>query len=167
MRTLYGARASDFLKTKNGCPGLRIRGHCEFLLPPAAIRRTPTCLRLTEEVSTSWLKGLGPPTSTTQQSAGRQPMLPSCTTSPPGARATSRSARTGICWSIPPRIRTRFIDLKELVDKLELRGIHLPILIRFAEILKHRLGEMHGAFQHAIKEHGYKGELSLRVTRSR
>ena len=57
----------------------------------------------------------------------------------------------------PTKDTNRSIDLKELVDKLELRGIYLPILIRFAEILKHRLGEMHSAFQSAIAEHGYKG----------
>jgi arginine decarboxylase len=39
---------------------------------------------------------------------------------------------------------------------MDLRGISLPILIRFGEILQHRLGEMHGAFQSAIAEHGYK-----------
>ena len=38
----------------------------------------------------------------------------------------------------------------------QLRGISLPILIRFGEILKHRLGEMHQAFQNAIAEHNYK-----------
>ena len=47
----------------------------------------------------------------------------------------------------PTKKPTRAIDLKELVDKLQLRGISLPILIRFAEILKHRLGEMHQAFR--------------------
>ena len=40
----------------------------------------------------------------------------------------------------------RSIDLKQLVDDLQLRGIDLPILIRFGEILKHRLGEIHTAF---------------------
>ncbi len=57
----------------------------------------------------------------------------------------------------PTKDSSRSIDLMELVEKLELRGIYLPILIRFAEILKHRLGEMHGAFQSAIAEHNYKG----------
>ena len=38
-----------------------------------------------------------------------------------------------------------------------LRGINLPILIRFADILKHRLGEMHSAFETAIAEHDYQG----------
>jgi arginine decarboxylase len=58
----------------------------------------------------------------------------------------------------PEKDSSRAIDLKELVDNLQLRGISLPILIRFGEILKHRLGEMHQAFQNAIAEHGYKNE---------
>jgi arginine decarboxylase len=49
------------------------------------------------------------------------------------------------------------IDLKNLVDSLLLRGISLPILIRFADILKHRLGELHSAFATAIAEHHYQG----------
>ncbi len=56
----------------------------------------------------------------------------------------------------PEKDTSRAIDLKELVDNLQLRGISLPILIRFGEILKHRLGEMHQAFQNAIAEHAYK-----------
>src|ERR1051326_7786638 len=56
----------------------------------------------------------------------------------------------------PEKDISRAIDLKELVDNLQLRGISLPILIRFGGILKHRLGEMHQAFQNAIAEHGYK-----------
>src|SRR6266700_865044 len=47
----------------------------------------------------------------------------------------------------PQKDTSRVIDLKELVDNLQLRGISLPILIRFGEILKHRLGEMHRRFR--------------------
>jgi arginine decarboxylase len=57
----------------------------------------------------------------------------------------------------PEKEPGRSVDLKELVDTLVLRGIDLPILIRFAEILKHRLGEIHNAFQTAIHEHKYQG----------
>ena len=60
----------------------------------------------------------------------------------------------------PDKDPARKIDLKELVDRLVLRGISLPILIRFGEILRHRMGEIHGAFQSAIAEHGYKGSYS-------
>jgi arginine decarboxylase len=49
------------------------------------------------------------------------------------------------------------IDLKQLVDHLQLRGIGLPILIRFRDILRHRLGDIHSAFQGAIAQHQYTG----------
>jgi arginine decarboxylase len=63
----------------------------------------------------------------------------------------------GHLWVHPDKDSHRSLDLKELVDNLQLRGISLPILIRFGEILKHRLGEMHQAFQNAIAEHNYRG----------
>jgi arginine decarboxylase len=49
------------------------------------------------------------------------------------------------------------IDLKELIDRLQLRGIHLPVLVRFTDILRHRLGEIHAAFQSAIAQNQYQG----------
>jgi arginine decarboxylase len=63
----------------------------------------------------------------------------------------------GHLWVHPNKESARGIDLKELVDNLQLRGISLPLLIRFGEILQHRLGEMHQAFQTSITEQGYKG----------
>jgi arginine decarboxylase len=68
--------------------------------------------------------------------------------------------RNGHLWVHPDKDPARGIDLKELVDNLQKRGISLPILIRFGEILKHRLGELHQAFQNAITEHGYRGAYS-------
>ena len=58
----------------------------------------------------------------------------------------------------PDKDPLRSLDLKKLVDTLILRGISLPILIRFTEILKHRLGEIHSAFQTAIADHKYQGQ---------
>src|SRR5436305_14579080 len=49
------------------------------------------------------------------------------------------------------------IDLKELVDQLQARGIQLPILLRFTDILRHRVGEIHDAFDNAIREFEFKG----------
>jgi arginine decarboxylase len=49
------------------------------------------------------------------------------------------------------------IDLKQLVDHLQLRGIGLPILIRFRDVLRQRLADIHGAFQSAITQHSYEG----------
>ena len=54
--------------------------------------------------------------------------------------------KNGNLWVHPDKDGTRGIDLKELIDNLEKRGISLPILIRFGEMLKHRLGEMSQAF---------------------
>jgi arginine decarboxylase len=66
----------------------------------------------------------------------------------------------GNLWVHPSKDPARSIDLKELVDQLVLRGISMPILIRFGEVLRHRLSEIHQAFQAAIAEHGYRGGYS-------
>jgi len=58
----------------------------------------------------------------------------------------------------PTKDPSRSVDLKRLVDRLQLRGLAVPILIRFTDILKHRLGEIHGAFQHAINTNQYQGK---------
>src|SRR2546422_10563050 len=57
----------------------------------------------------------------------------------------------------PDKIPERAIDLKELVDQLQTRGIALPILIRFTDILRHRVSEIHDAFKTAITEFEYQG----------
>lgn len=57
----------------------------------------------------------------------------------------------------PDKNPERSIDLKELIDQLQARGIQLPILLRFTDILRHRVGEIHDAFDAAIKEFGYQG----------
>ena len=57
----------------------------------------------------------------------------------------------------PTKDPQRSIDLKQLVDDLQARGIDLPILVRFGEMLKFRMGEIHDAFQQAMKEHHFNG----------
>jgi len=49
------------------------------------------------------------------------------------------------------------IDMKELVDEVKRRGIGLPLLIRFSDILENRIVELNEAFRRAIAEYGYKG----------
>ncbi len=49
------------------------------------------------------------------------------------------------------------IDVKELVDEVARRGIGLPLLIRFSDVLKSRVVELHECFKRAIAELGYKG----------
>jgi arginine decarboxylase len=57
----------------------------------------------------------------------------------------------------PTREAGRSIDLKQLVDDLQLRGISLPTLLRFRDILADRLKELHEAFRGAITQHDYSG----------
>ena len=52
------------------------------------------------------------------------------------------------------------VDLKKLVDELRERDIALPILLRFTDILRHRMGRIHAAFAKAIVDHDYRGQYS-------
>jgi arginine decarboxylase len=57
----------------------------------------------------------------------------------------------------PNKDQERGVDLKDLIDQLQTRGIQLPILLRFTDILRHRVGEIHDAFHAAMQEYGYQG----------
>jgi arginine decarboxylase len=63
------------------------------------------------------------------------------------------------------------IDLKELVDEVRERGIGLPLLIRFSEIIKARVIELNEAFGRAIAEYGYRnvyrGVYPIKVNQDR
>src|SRR5262245_59186320 len=65
--------------------------------------------------------------------------------------------RAGHVQVHPTKRPDRFVDLKELIDQLQARGIQLPILLRFTDVLRHRVGELNDAFQQAIKEYDYQG----------
>ncbi len=60
----------------------------------------------------------------------------------------------------PDKRPDQAIDLKELVDQLQRRGIDLPILLRFTDILRHRVGEIQKAFKTAIQEYEYQGQYT-------
>jgi len=49
------------------------------------------------------------------------------------------------------------LDLKELVDELQERGIEMPILIRFSDILRSRIHQLNETFAKAFAEHEYAG----------
>src|SRR6187551_2827007 len=57
----------------------------------------------------------------------------------------------------PTKDTSKAIDLKELIDRLQLRGISLPVLVRFTDIVKQRLADIHAAFSGAIGQHQYQG----------
>ncbi|MEO0592425.1 MAG: biosynthetic arginine decarboxylase [Myxococcota bacterium] len=49
------------------------------------------------------------------------------------------------------------IDVMALVQDLERRGYATPLLLRFSDILRHRVATLSGAFANAIAEYGYQG----------
>ena len=49
------------------------------------------------------------------------------------------------------------LDLVDLVQELQGRGLSLPLLIRFDDILEDRLERLHAAFERAIAQYGYSG----------
>lgn len=69
--------------------------------------------------------------------------------------------RSGNVCVHPDKIADRSIDLKELVDQLRVQGVQTPVLLRFPEILRHRLAAMHRAFADAITENGYRSRYCL------
>lgn len=61
----------------------------------------------------------------------------------------------------PEKDPRRAIDLKHLLDRLIVRGIQTPVLLRFGGILKHRLRDLKEAFSQAIADHDYRGRYHL------
>jgi len=58
---------------------------------------------------------------------------------------------------LPTKEPGRQVDLYEIVEGLRERGIHTPVLLRFSEILEHRLREIRKAFDDTMAEQGYTG----------
>ncbi|MEK7729066.1 MAG: biosynthetic arginine decarboxylase, partial [candidate division KSB1 bacterium] len=66
---------------------------------------------------------------------------------------------------------SRAIDLKVLADEIQQRGIQLPLLVRFSDILRARIKMLCESFQNAIQECGYKsvyrGVYPIKVNQQR
>ena len=63
------------------------------------------------------------------------------------------------------------IDLKALVDEVTQRGLSLPLLVRFSDILKARITNLNECFRRAIAEYGfqggYRGVYPIKVNQTR
>ena len=59
---------------------------------------------------------------------------------------------------VTPRRDGVTVDLKELVDELQLRDVASPMLLRFPDILYNRIEKMSSCFKQAAEEYGYKAE---------
>jgi arginine decarboxylase len=68
-------------------------------------------------------------------------------------------AESGNMQAHPAGLEGPAIDLKELVNEVTRRGIGLPLLIRFSDVLRSRIVELNETFKNAIAEYGYKGEF--------
>ena len=59
---------------------------------------------------------------------------------------------------VSPRRDGVEVDLKKLVDELQLRDVTAPMLIRFPDILDNRIEKISNCFEQAAKEYGYKAQ---------
>ncbi len=91
--------------------------------------------------------GSGGNGSSSLSSSGIQPAPIAPTPGAPGAPTL-----------VPAPSPSGVIDMRELIDELTQRGIQLPILLRFSDILRARIELICGAFNGAIKEYGYQGQ---------
>ena len=58
----------------------------------------------------------------------------------------------------PDMDATREIDLLEVIQGLKARDLNTPVVVRFSDILRHRLGQLHDAFAEAIRENNYQNK---------
>ena len=60
--------------------------------------------------------------------------------------------------AVTPREGCVSVDLKELMDELQLRDITSPVLVRFPDIIDNRIEKISRCFGLAAQEYGYEGE---------
>ncbi|HCO66935.1 MAG TPA: arginine decarboxylase [Dysgonomonas sp.] len=59
---------------------------------------------------------------------------------------------------VTPRKDGTAVDLKELIDELQLRDVSTPVLVRFPDILDNRIEKISTCFGKAAKEYGYEAQ---------
>ena len=60
--------------------------------------------------------------------------------------------------AVTPREGDASVDLKELMDELQVRDVTSPVLVRFPDILDNRIEKMSSCFKQAAEEYGYKAQ---------
>src|SRR6187455_1633412 len=50
------------------------------------------------------------------------------------------------------------VDLTDVIEEARARGLKFPVLIRFQDILRHRVEALNVAFRASIKEYNYQGQ---------
>ena len=62
---------------------------------------------------------------------------------------------------VTPREGYASVDLKEVMDELQVRDITAPVLLRFPDILDNRVEKISKCFKEAAKQYNYQGENFL------
>src|ERR1043165_7127826 len=50
------------------------------------------------------------------------------------------------------------VEISDVIEEAKSRGLKFPLLIRFQDILRHRVEALNNAFRNSIKEFNYQGE---------
>src|SRR5581483_6410547 len=58
----------------------------------------------------------------------------------------------------PQREAGAAVDLTDVIEEAKARGLKFPLLIRFQDILRHRVESVNLAFRNAISEFNYQGK---------
>lgn len=66
------------------------------------------------------------------------------------------------CVEVKPNtiVGGKGVELKAIVEKVKQEGLHLPLLIRFPDILQDRVKRLYQAFAEVIKESGYQARYT-------
>ncbi len=59
----------------------------------------------------------------------------------------------------PKRVPEGAVDVMDVVEAVTARGIKMPVLVRFHDVLRRRVTVLNEAFSEAIAEHGYGGRF--------
>ena len=60
--------------------------------------------------------------------------------------------------AVQPKADGPKVDLKEVMDELQVRDVSAPVLLRFPDILDNRIEKISSCFDRAAKEYGYKAK---------
>ena len=63
--------------------------------------------------------------------------------------------------TVTPKMGGPAIDLKELMEELQVRDVSAPVLLRFPDILDNRIEKISNCFEAAAKEYGYTAKNFL------
>ncbi len=67
------------------------------------------------------------------------------------------SAGGNVTMQAPVDDRTVQVELTEIIDGLQQRGLNMPVMLRFENLVDDRISRLNLAFQNAIRESGYRG----------